>query len=95
MMSIYLKFVELTADVLEIFFIKYFVVRKSMYVPLSSGCWVSGREVLLSNCKCGFPVSRIVLTAGCVALTEEKMLRPSPGTNMARFEQEHAGQSGR
>ena len=33
----------------------------------------------------GFPVSRIVLTPDCIALVEEKTLRPSPGTTMAEM----------
>ena len=55
------------------------------HTPLSSGCWVRESEVLLSNCKWGFPVSRIVLTPDYIALMEENTWRPSPGTNVAEM----------
>ena len=52
--------------------------------------WVMGERkrstVLLSNCRRGVPVSRIVLTSDCIALMEERTLRPSPGTNMAEMQ---------
>ena len=60
--------------------------RKSTHTPLSSGCWVSGSAVLLSNCKSGVSrLSKVVLISDCIAVREEKTLRPSPGTNMAEM----------
>lgn len=53
--------------------------------PLSSGCWFSQRAELLSNCKRGFPVSRMMRTPHFFAMTEAKGLRPSPGTTMTEM----------
>ena len=41
--------------------------------------------MLLSKCKWGFPVSRIVLTPDRIALMEERTLRPGSGTNMVEM----------
>lgn len=53
--------------------------------PLSSGRWFSGSEAILLNYRREFSISRIVLAPEFVAMTEEKRLRPNPGTFMAEI----------